>query len=126
MSKELQDWLRSVPLRMKRDLAKKIKEQADLLAAAMRQKVPVKSGALRDSIAVRRTRDELKLYVTAGGDKTTREIRAGSGVNYDYARGVEFGTTKMPAEPFFYSTARSMEGDFRRALDSTVAETLDK
>lgn len=126
MSKELQNWLRSAPFRMKRELAAKVKEQADKLADAVRQAAPVKTGALRDSIAARRTRNQLKFYVTAGGNTTVADVRAGSGVAYDYSRAVEFGTRTRPAHPFFYTTARGMEGEIREALEEAVAEAINK
>jgi HK97 gp10 family phage protein len=126
VSKELQAWLRQAPFKMKRELAGKVKAQAEKLASAVRAAAPVESGALRDSIAVRRTRNELKFFVTGGGNLTTTDIRAGAGVSYDYARAVEFGTTKMPAHPFFYSTARALEPEIQQALEEAVAEALNK
>lgn len=124
MSKELQQWLKQAPFRARRELAEKIKAQAERLADAIRNAVPVKTGALRKSIQVRRTRNELKFYVTAGGDETGKEVRAGSGVATDYALHLEYGTTKMRAQPFFYPTARAMEGEIHAALEQAVAETI--
>lgn len=124
MSKELQQWLRQAPFKAKRELAAKVKEQADRLADAIRNAAPVKTGALRNSIQVRRTRNELKFYVTAGGNDTSKEVRAGSGVGIDYALHLEYGTSKMRAHPFFYPTARMMEAEINAALEKAVAETI--
>lgn len=126
MSKELQQWLRQAPFRMKRELAAKVKEQADKLADAMRAAAPVKTGKLRDSITVRRTRNALKFYVTAGGNATTTEIRAGAGVAFDYSRAVEFGTSERSAHPFFYTTARAMEAEIQQALQDAVGEFINR
>lgn len=126
MSKELQDWLRQAPFKMKRELAGKVKEQADKLASAVRAAAPVKTGALRDSVVVRRTRNELKFFVMAGGNTTTKSVRAGASVPYDYARAVEFGTQERPAHPFFYNTARALEPEIREALEEAVAEAINK
>lgn len=124
MSKELQQWLRQAPFKARRELAEKVKAQADRLADAIRNAAPVKTGALRNSIQVRRTRNQLKFYVTAGGDQTGKEVRAGSGVVVDYALHLEYGTSKMSAHPFFYPTARAMEGEIQAALEQAVAETI--
>lgn len=126
MSQELQDWLRGASFRMKRDLAGKIKAQADRLAGAIKAAAPVRTGRLRDSIKVRRTRNDLKFYVTGGGFDTSLDVRKGSGVEYDYARALEFGTSKMPAQPFFYPTARALADDIRSEIEQAVAEALGK
>lgn len=122
---ELQDWLRQAPFKAKRELAEKIQAQADRLADAIRQAAPVKTGKLRDSIKVRRTRNELKFYVTAGGTETTTEVRKGSGISTDYVLHVEYGTSKMSPRPFFYPTARALEADIQQQLEKAVAEALD-
>lgn len=54
--------------------------------------VPVKSGKLRDTITAEAMPDRLGAQVAAGSEET--EVRKGSGVNWNYARGVEFGTAK--------------------------------
>lgn len=123
-SAELRAWLKSAPFELKRGLVGEIKTQADRLAAAIKDAAPVDSGATRDSIKVRRTRDSLKLHVVAGGDTTTRELRVGSGVPYDYVRALEFGTTKMAAHPFFYNTARKLEPEINRAIKDAVAKQI--
>ena len=58
--------------------------------------------------------------VMAGGAATTRQ--GGGGRPYDYARAVEFGTVKMPAEPFFFPTFRLM----RKALQSSMRRKITK
>src|SRR5689334_1005097 len=103
---DVQGWFDDLPYKVKRQLAAAIKEQADGLAAAIKDAAPVRSGKLRDSVRVRRRRNELELEVTAGGDDTTKELRSGSGIEYDYALAAEFGTSKEEAEPFFFPTFR--------------------
>ena len=124
MSKELQQWMRQAPFRARRELAGKVKEQADRLAEAIAAAAPVKSGKLRSSVKVRRTRNELKFYVTIGGTETAVSIRSGTSVVYDYARAVEYGTSKMPAKSFIYPTARRLEPEIQAALEQAVADTL--
>lgn len=134
-----------LPFKVKRQLATAIGQEAERLAAAIKAKAPVRTGALRNSVKVRRRRNDLDLEVVAGGDATTkyydrstgyqREVvidgrsnegiaRGGKGVSYDYARAVEFGTVEHPAEPFFYNTARAMEQEIHDNIQDAVAEAL--
>lgn len=111
--------------KVKRRLATVIKAEADKLAAAIKQKAPRKSGALANSVTVRRRKNDLDLEVTAGGDLTTKEIRKGSGESYDYARAVEFGSVSMPAEPFFFNTYREMAPDIRQNIEDAVQDAIN-
>jgi HK97 gp10 family phage protein len=123
---ELQSWFSGLPFKLKRELAGTLKEQADELAAAIKAEAPVVSGTLRDSVKVRRRRNELELEVVAGGEATSKEIRAGAGVDYDYALAVEYGTTTRPAEPFFYNTARKLMPEIQENIEQAVSDVLDK
>jgi HK97 gp10 family phage protein len=123
---EVQKYLGDLSFKLRRELATKIKEEADGLADAIKAEAPVDSGALRDSVKVRRKRNELELEVTAGGDATTKEIRTGSGEPYDYALAVEYGTAKRPAEPFFYSTARERMPEIQENIQQAVEDVLSR
>lgn len=57
-----------------------------------RRFVPVDKGALRDSIEAEAIPGRLGARVVAGDEDT--EVRQGSGVGWNYARGVEFGTKR--------------------------------
>lgn len=127
MADELQTWFRQMPYRLRRELAGRIKDIAENLADEIKAAAPVgETGHLRDSIRVRRGRKTLEFVVEAGGTDTTKDIRSGAGVEYDYARAIEFGTTKMPAHPFFYTTARARAADVRADIEQAVSEVLEK
>lgn len=119
-----QKQLGELPMKMKRQLATAIKAEAERLTSAIKAAAPVKSGALRDSVQVRRRKNDLDLEVTAGGDATTREVRGGSGVQYDYALAAEYGTAKESAQPFFYPTVRAMEREIHDNIEEAIAEAL--
>lgn len=123
---ELQSWFSGLSFKLKRELATKLKAQADELAGAIKAEAPVATGKLRDSVKVRRRRNELELEVIAGGEATSVEIRKGSGEDYDYALAIEYGTTGRPAEPFFYNTARERMPEIREAIEQAVADVLAK
>lgn len=121
---EVQGWFDSLSFKLKKELAGKIKEQADDLADAIKSAAPVNTGALRDSVKVRRKRNELDLEVTAGGDTTVKQTA--SGFALDYSRFIEFGAVGHPAEPFFFSTAREMMPEIQQNIEDAVAEVLSK
>lgn len=123
---EVQSWLADLPFKLKRELAGRIKEQAEILADAIRAETPVRTGRLRASVKVRRKRNELDLEVTAGGEATSVELRKGSGEAYDYALALEYGTADMPAQPFFYNTARELMPEIQENIEQAVADVLDK
>lgn len=120
----LQKYFRDLPMKVKRELAATIREQADGLAGAIRQAAPKKTGRLANSVKVRRGRNSLQLVVTAGGQETRREVRKGSGAPYDYALAVEFGNSHASAEPFFWPTYRAREASIREAIGAAVEKAL--
>lgn len=122
---DVQSWFDDLSYKVKRELAKAIKDEADGLADAIKEAAPAKSGALRDSVKVRRKKNDLDLEVTAGGDTTTKKVRAGSGVDYDYARAVEFGTVNAEAEPFFYPTYRERAPQIRENIEAAVERAIN-
>jgi HK97 gp10 family phage protein len=122
---DLQDWFSGLSFKVKKRLAQTIKAEADKLATAIKAAAPVKTGALKASVQVRRRKNDLDLEVTAGGDATTREVRGGSGVNYDYSRAIEFGSRETPAQPFFFNTYRAMAPEIRENIDNAIAEAIN-
>ena len=122
---QVQVWLGDLPFKVKRKLAKTIKDEADGLADAIKAAAPRKTGKLADSVKVRRKKNDLQLEVTVGGETTTVDVRSGSGVSYDYSRAVEFGTINAPAYPFFYPTYRAREDQIRKNIDDAIEEALN-
>jgi HK97 gp10 family phage protein len=59
----------------------------------------------------------------AGGASTTVAARNGQG-NYNYAIGAEFGTSKEPAQPFFWPSYRVRRRAAREAITSVTAKAL--
>ncbi|KYK45197.1 hypothetical protein A1D31_11040 [Bradyrhizobium liaoningense] len=73
---------------------------------------------------VRRTKRDLTLEVTAGGDSTTHGERGPHG-EADYAVFTEYGTRNTPAQPFFYPTARAMQADINSNIAKAVQDVLN-
>lgn len=130
MSDELTAYLNALPDQLRDHLSGVIREQAELLSDAQRRALqaleesPDETGRLEDSCTVDPGRDDLEFIVQAGGELTSKEIREGSGVSYDYAEGFEFGTSKQPARPFFWPTYRERRAEIQSAIADAVNEVL--
>ena len=55
---------------------------------------------------------------------TTKEVRTGSGEDFDYAVAFEYGTSRQPARSFFYSTYNAMRDDMAENINDAVNEVL--
>lgn len=119
---------------------------ADEVADAVRGAVPVRSGALRDSVRVIEnkngtftvrvggTPETMKPYGGRRG-QTNREVREQIGavtvtdqgggsysVVFDEALAVEYGTTRMAAQPFFWPAVRP----FEKRIEKSLAGAIEK
>lgn len=103
-----------------------VRKQGERLADLMRRSVPVETGKLKRSIRVEPGRNKVSVRVMAGGELTTVEVRGGSGIPYDYSRGVEFGTAKSTAEPFFWPSYRLLKRPIRSSLSRAVRKGIEK
>lgn len=128
----LQTYLESLPDKLTDELADVIQEQAEALSDAQRtalralQQSPDESGDLEASCVAVPGSGPLEYVVQAGGGLTTREIREGSGVDYDYALAFEHGTSRQPARPFFWPTYQARKDEIQKAIDEAANEVLSK
>lgn len=117
------------------------RQSAEEMAGIAQQLAPSKTGALKGSIRVVPGPRLGSLLVRAGGPATTKVIRSGSGVGFDYSLGVEFGTkghvnkgmfagSQHPGtrrQPFFFGAlrviAKRMRGRASRALMKAIKTT---
>lgn len=85
----------------------------------------VDSGSLQMSIRFTPfSRGGIGVIFEAGGPLTTREVREGSGVDYDYALANELGTQDMLAQPFFYSGFRRKRASIRRRASKGLRKAV--
>jgi HK97 gp10 family phage protein len=131
MADDLADYLNSLPDKLAEQLSDAIREQAELLSAAQRQTLQSleqtdETGDLEASCVVVPGESPLEFIVQAGGELTTKEVREGSGVSYDYAEAFEFGTSRQPTRPFFYNTYEAMRDQMQENIDDAVNEVLDQ
>lgn len=104
-------------LKVKKENAEEI---ADEIVEAVRAEVPVREGNLRDS--VRFVGNERGGRIVAGGTPETMKKFNDGGATFDQALGVEYGTTKMPAHPFFWSVLRRYEKKLEKSLGRKLEE----
>lgn len=130
MVDDLDAYLKGLPDQLHNAIAPVIKGQAEQLSAAQRQalqtleRAPQETGDLEASCTTTPGRDDLEVIVQAGGELTTKEVREGSGFTYDYAEAFEFGTSRQPARPFFYSTYDARRDGIQAAINDAISEAL--
>lgn len=118
----LRDALAQKSAALKAQASSALQTEVEGLAAAMRAKVRIKTGTLAETIEAVKI-GENAYRVQAGGVKTTKEVRTGSGVPYDYARSEEFGTRKEEAKPFFFNTYRSKKSGLKSRIKKAAANS---
>lgn len=127
---DLDEYLNSLPDKIAAELGGVIKAQAERLSDAQRDALrateapPSESGDLEASCRVEPGDNPLEYVVMAGGDATTKEVREGSGVGFDYALAYVYGTTRQPARDFFWNTYDALRDDMRSAINQTVEKVL--
>lgn len=115
----------AVPKEVRKELAGGVHEAGQMLVAGMKQAVPTGIDGrheLLESIRMEEGRHLMEVAVRAGGPLTTREVREGAGVFYDYALANEFGTQEMNAQPFFWPVYRL----FKKKIRSLIKRRANK
>lgn len=99
----------------------------DRMVKDMQAGVAVDRGALRDSIRKERV-SKKTIVIRAGGTPETMHPYGGGSI-FDEAVAVEFGTTKMPARPYFYPVVdrarEKIERDLGTEVDSAMSAIRD-
>lgn len=127
----------AIPQKIRDEVARELEAQAVKVVRDMKRLVPVDSGALRDSIgwtwgdapkgAVSvgqvRGRQYARMAITIYAG--TRDKSLGTADAF-YARFQEFGTVKMPANPFFYPAWRANKTRVKAALTRAVKRAVRK
>ncbi|WP_342643448.1 HK97-gp10 family putative phage morphogenesis protein [Rhodoligotrophos ferricapiens] len=106
--------LRALPAETKRQLREALDHNADELVAMQKRLAPRgPTGNLIRSIQKRDGEHELQIKVGAGGPLTTKPVRNGATVEFDYSGAVEFGTSDTAAKPFFFPSYRALRRRMR-------------
>ncbi len=84
----------------------RLEEAGQIIADKARQKVPVQSGNLRDSIRVTRLKGDPKQNIRVYAGNRKKRDQGGA----FYAHIVEYGSVKMPAKPFLRPALNECRG----------------
>lgn len=114
-------------IRLTEELRREVREgavaelnrQASELARLIEMVAPRDEGELKTTVRVVPGKTETIVRVVAGGPPTTSD-------GYDYARGIEFGTVKMLAQPFFFPTYRLRRKQMRSAMKRKISAQIKK
>jgi HK97 gp10 family phage protein len=129
---DLDDYLQSLPDKIVAEISDAIKAQAERLSDAQKRALqsleaaPEESGDLEKSCRVEAGDNELEFVVKAGGDLTTKEVRGGSGVGFDYALAFEYGTSRQHAKPFFWNTYAALRDDMQAEINDAIEKALNE
>lgn len=108
--KQSNDQWRSLAPKARQGGAAGLRQMADVLVEEAKQRAPVATGFLRDSIAVNEESDtQVEVFVEA-----------------DYAAYVELGVHGRPAQPFLVPAADYVESLFGVAVGTAIREALEK
>ena len=146
----LKERFEAFPAEVQANLKQNMEQTAARVVAMMKRLVPVRTGALRDSIgwtwgkAPRgamtlgsvRADSALAITIYAGGAQATKRMqrrdsggresdqkRSGS-FETDEARLIEFGTLHMAAQPFFYPAWRANRGRYKAGQSAAVRRAV--
>lgn len=125
--------MRAIPIAVREAVQPALVKSGDELAVVMRQIAPEDQGDLRDSIAVTLPGERTPAYSQPGGSQVAAEnevlITVGN-ADVRYPHLVEHGTTKAPAQPFFWPavrlTRKRITNRIRRAVRKAVKDNWGK
>lgn len=104
----------ALPLVAKDEMKAALNVGADELVAMQQRLAPRDRGDLAQSIEKKEGRHELAVIVQAGGPKAI------------HARWNEFGTVKMPAQPFFFPAYRALRKRIRSRVNRASKKAAEK
>lgn len=129
----LKQRLAAIPKNVKAAVQPALQKQADAMAGTMRRLAPddpaTDAPDLKSSIAVTPAGQQTPPYSQPGGSMTVPEnavaVTAGnSDVRYPHLQ--EYGTTKHPAQPFFWPSVRLHRKRAAQAIKRGVARAVKK
>lgn len=125
----LQRRLAAIPKAVKDAAQPALLRQGEAMADTMRQLVPVKTGATKDSIVVTPGGTATPAYSQPGGQMVVPENAVAVTVgDHDLrtAHLVEYGTRNAPAKPFFWPAVRLHNPKAKAAIKRAIATAVRK
>ncbi|MHB2165728.1 HK97-gp10 family putative phage morphogenesis protein [Alsobacter sp. R-9] len=123
--RNLQRRLDAIPKAVRDAVQPALAQSGDELAGAVKALAPVDEGKLRDSVAVTLPGQTTPAYSQPGGSKTAGPLEVlvtvgNSDVRYPHL--VEYGTSKAPAQPYFWPAFRLL----RKRLQNRIKRSIGK
>jgi HK97 gp10 family phage protein len=119
----------AIPKAVREAVAPALTTSAEEMAALMRTLAPKDTGKLAESIAVTGPGQQTPPYSQPGGSRTVRENEVAitvGGPDVRYPHLVEYGTSRAPAQPWFWPAYRSLKkrgaNRIKRALGKAVKD----
>lgn len=119
--------LGGMPEDVKSEVSGALTKNGDRLVSLSKSLAPRgETGNLVESIRAEMDPGGLGLSVKAGGPKTTKQVRDGSGVPYDYAMAQEHANEHTPRHPYLYPAARALKRVMRANLTRAIRRGIKK
>lgn len=99
-----------------------LEAEAATLVEAIREAAPEDAGNLRDSVRQEPGDNPLSVRVIAGGTPATTKTSAAG--TFDEGLMQEYGTSKRPAQPFFYPTIERMRDKIKADIDVVMDDAV--
>lgn len=97
------------------------KAMAEQFADALREAIPVRTGRLRDSVRVVEGKNG-NYTVKVGGTPETMIRFSNNNAVFDLALGIEYGTTKRAAHPYF----RPTQAKFKKQIEQNLIKQIQQ
>lgn len=121
--------MRAIPQAVREAVKPAIVSSAVNVAVTQRTLAPKETGALKDSITVTNPGETTPPYSQPGGSRIAGELEAivtAGNEKVRYAHLVEHGTTKAPAQPFFWPGFRLTRKRAATRIKSAISRTVKK
>lgn len=125
----LQRRLADIPISVREATQPALLKQAEAMADTMRQFVAVDTGGTKESIAVTSGGHTTPPYSQPGGSMTVPETAVAVTVGGEEVRTahlLEYGTARVPAQPFFWPAVRLHQKKAKTAIKRAVASAVRK
>ncbi|QBX38668.1 HK97 gp10 family phage protein [Brevundimonas sp. S30B] len=122
--------MKAIPAEVKKAARAQLRANAEELVETIKRFAPEEDGALRNSVRQQdvSTSTRIARRVQAGGALTTKPVRKSEkgAPTYDYALAQEFGTERMPANPFFWPAWRLLRRRMRSRMTRAARKAIQK
>lgn len=123
--RDFQRRLEAIPQEIRAAVLPALQKSAEELATEMRNRVPVDTGALRDSITVTPPGRSTPAHSQPGGSRIAGPLEVlvtAGNTRARHAAHVEFGTVDTAASPFFWVSYRLL----RKRLNARINRAINK